>query len=333
MNNTDLIIFLIVIVIITVIIVLNINRILDNKLNNVAVNIPPINIPSPQITVKIQKSCGDNDNFSVFVDKNNPGQTQQTVTLSPSQNEHFGNLPNVNLSDVSNIKTNLENNFKDVLNTTNKINDKINDTIKNTIDTVLKKPANDINNKNVLGESSLLSVSQILPKIQNINVISNYDDIKKTSMADIPYPDDDNIVPYGNYPYIKKMEQNQETNKAKKTICGNTSLNDMRINAYGKMTRNSKYINDIKFPICDNTERNLIGDNINDEDIDITEIYRDQQVFVKTYLEDPIVRAYNLDTYESYSPLFKSGNIPLDNEFKNPKPSGFIFTNNPAYER
>ena len=118
----------------------------------------------------------------------------------------------------------------------------------------------------------------------------------------------------------------------------------MQKKAYGYMAKNMKGV-DVNFPSCGKYEKDFIGENldqlnqptepnkINDPEIDITEHYRQNQNFVKTYLEDPILRAYNLTSYDNYSPLFTSGKISLDKDISNPKPTGYIFQNSPIFNR
>jgi hypothetical protein len=284
MSYTDFIILIIVVVIIIAIVVLNINSLIDKKLSNIAVNIPPISIPTPQVTVKVQKSC-TNDDYIVYLDKEGGTQNQQIVTMSPIDDinnvnnentaEHFGSISNVN------------------------------------------------------EESKPLQIPQ-----NSINIIPKYISTDNTTESNIKFPDDDEIVEYGNYKCTRNPKIEVKPVLPPKEKCGNQSLNNLKDDAYGYMAFNSKGINDYNFPLCSNYERNLIGDNSNEtNDINITELYRKSQTFIKAYLEDPVVRGYNMDTYESYSPLFTSGKIPINKEVNVPKPNGYIFQNSPAYER
>lgn len=74
--------------------------------------------------------------------------------------------------------------------------------------------------------------------------------------------------------------------------------------------------------------------NINDDyDLNITELYRKKQIYIKSYLEDQTVRGYNLDSYADTAPLLNTGLIKLDKEVNFPKPNGYIFESSPVYKR
>jgi hypothetical protein len=99
MNILDILLLLCIAAIIIWAISYNLNATLNTRLSNVAINIPPITIPPPQITVKIQKPNGLNDSYDVYIENQKSNQKGQVVSLSPIGNEIEGFSPNLN--DVS----------------------------------------------------------------------------------------------------------------------------------------------------------------------------------------------------------------------------------------
>ena len=55
LSNIDIIVIIVLLIVIVVIIGLNISSYIDKKISNICVNIPPIKIPQPNITVTINK--------------------------------------------------------------------------------------------------------------------------------------------------------------------------------------------------------------------------------------------------------------------------------------
>jgi hypothetical protein len=295
MNSFDIFVLIMVVIIIVAIVLINVNSILDKRLSNVAVNIPPINIPSPQITVKVQKSCGS-DEYDVFIDNENKGSAEQTVSLSPAV-EHF----------IS----------KDQI--INKL-DVVKNTVSNVVDALPEK------GKQIL---PIKVDNKIETKIDNeVKINDNIKYAENTPKTHIKFPDDDQIVEYGDYMCVHKNVHNATEKLAERQkSCENQSLIDKKNDAYKHMIKNSADKNDHVFPDCDMREKN----NINGSDIEPLEHYRKYQHFVKAYLEDPIMRSHNIDQYQEVSPLFNSGKIPLTDGFKNPKPMGYIFESSPTY--
>lgn len=75
---------IIILILLTFVIIYSVNTILSDKLSNIAINIPPISIPTPQITVRVQKSTNTNDQYDVYInDKIMTPQSEQIVSLSP----------------------------------------------------------------------------------------------------------------------------------------------------------------------------------------------------------------------------------------------------------
>ena len=68
-------------IIIAIIVVINIRKILNDKLSNIEVKIPQIEIPQPNIIVKVQRKC-DSEEFDVHIDKKDTKTKKQIVGLS-----------------------------------------------------------------------------------------------------------------------------------------------------------------------------------------------------------------------------------------------------------
>jgi len=303
MNTFDIIIILIVIIVIVVLIGININSVIDNKLSKVAVNIPPITIPSPKVIVKIQKSCGSDD-YDVFIEKSQGQQEEQIVSLSPI-NEHFSNNNNILHTTSHNMHT-----------------------------TPQSSKSNE--SSNILGNDQFNQNQHKMDKINMdpIKISPKYEDVRQTSLKNIQYPNEDSDVNYDTHSSANepsKQEVNESSKSEQKSIpCKNESLNNQRIDSYQYLINNSKEVNNHQFPICD---EHTPVDNINDPDVDILDHYRKQQVYVRGYFEDPVLRGSNVDSYDNAIALTAIGKIPLVNNFKQPKPSGYIFSDSPAYNR
>src|SRR5689334_21741502 len=81
-NKYDILIILIIAIIIAVIVAINVKKTLNDKLSNIEVKIPQIEIPQPNIIVKVQKKC-DSEEFDVHIDKEDTKTKKQIVGLSP----------------------------------------------------------------------------------------------------------------------------------------------------------------------------------------------------------------------------------------------------------
>jgi hypothetical protein len=82
LNKVDIIIIILIVVVVAVAVVINVKKTLNEKLSNVEIKIPGIEIPQPQVTVKVQREC-DSDEFQVHVDKKSDPTSKQVVGLSP----------------------------------------------------------------------------------------------------------------------------------------------------------------------------------------------------------------------------------------------------------
>ena len=93
----DILTIIIVMILIIAIIIINLTNLINKKLTGIAVNIPPIEIPDPNITVKIQRNCNkemtnDNDDFRIFIEKN--GSTQYSISPKIESEHTVGKIEN-----------------------------------------------------------------------------------------------------------------------------------------------------------------------------------------------------------------------------------------------
>lgn len=65
-STFDIILLFILAIVVSMIIGYNIIYIIDKKISSVNINIPPIHVPKPSVTVKINRT---RDNYDVYVDK------------------------------------------------------------------------------------------------------------------------------------------------------------------------------------------------------------------------------------------------------------------------
>lgn len=122
----------------------------------------------------------------------------------------------------------------------------------------------------------------------------------------------------------------QEFSEKDKRIC-NASIHASKLNAYGKMFDNSENINNFTYPICDNKLYTDILYDTRSSD-NVVDDYRNLQQYVKSYLEDPIMRGYNVNDYDDSATLLNIGKINITNGEKQPKAVGFVFDTSPAYK-
>lgn len=253
MNKFDIIILIIVVIILSVIIGININSVINNKLENISVTIPPIKLPEPNIIVKIQKDCDRND-YDVYIEKS-----------SDDKLEHF-----------SEANKNKEEKHVDPY------------TIKNT-------------------EEKLINISE-----KNISLAP----ITKKSTQ---FPDADNIIKYGDYTCYKKTEQpKQEEIKTEEKTKEKLPLNEsILLNEYETY----------KYLFKNNTKllKDDFDEQINELNYDPAEYFKKHQQFVKSYLDDPIMKGGNIGEYNDVADIYDIGKIKLTKITEYPQPDGYIF--------
>ena len=89
-NKYDIIVIAMITIIIAIIVVINVKKTLNDKLSNIEVKIPQIEIPQPNIIVKVQRKC-DSEHFDVHIDKEDTKTKKQIVGLSPISHKQIVN--------------------------------------------------------------------------------------------------------------------------------------------------------------------------------------------------------------------------------------------------
>ena len=80
-------------------------------------------------------------------------------------------------------------------------------------------------------------------------------------------------------------------------------------------------------------ESKITANCYNDDNFENPVKYRNFQTFVKSHLEDPVLRGGNIGDYSEVSPIFQSGNISLIKDTKYPEPEGFVFNTSSVANR
>ena len=316
-------------------------KLVDNKINNI------YHMPDQPIVVKISK---DNkyENFD-------PLDISTNIANVSSQLQSVVNkfIPTTNLPSPQVIQTTIQ--------TTNSPIPTTNLPIPTTNSPILTTnspiPTTNSPLPQVIQTTNVPSLSQIMSmNMQNISpqqqsMIDNYiqpqnnqvklnveNNTYKTDKNSIKYPNEDSVINYtGNNCNQKKDILNNTNNeitnsniKQNENLCKNKSLVQQRSDAYTYMKNNSVGVDN--FPICNQNKSD--PDNITNslDEIDIADIYRKNQVFIKSYLEDPIVRGGNIGEFEEYAGLSDIGLLSLENK-SHPKPSHYIFNTSPVFSR
>ena len=115
----DILTITILMILIGAIVFINITNFINKKLTDITVNIPPIEVPDPNITVKIQKTCNaenhnnsdsfsdngfENQNYQIYVEKNNP----KNYSISPIIETENNNIENFFIMDNKNAPSTLK---------------------------------------------------------------------------------------------------------------------------------------------------------------------------------------------------------------------------------
>ena len=125
----DILTVIIILILVSAIIIINVTNVINKKLTGISVNIPPINIPDPNITVKIQKHCDKNNNeddYKIYVERNMPSMYDISPVIEKNI-EKFESVGSGSDSEKENIKTllNDEKFLENVANYIKKKNEKI----------------------------------------------------------------------------------------------------------------------------------------------------------------------------------------------------------------
>lgn len=206
--------------------------------------------------------------------------------------------------DLSNMTSNV---VDEILKNQKKINNLNNQTLSKAFDKLTTDLTNDINNN--FAKST--DLNQLNQQPETVVVIQNdIPDCKQKTVDDIWMPDETDIVNYD----IQSKQSDQLKPQMQSILKPDAEL-------------------PFFYPNCLCGMDDKINDINDNYDVDLTNMYRQKQIYIKSYLEDPIVRGYNLDSYDNLSPLEKTGLINLEKEVKYPKPNGYIFKTSPAFKR
>ena len=191
-NKYDIIVIMLVITLSTIIIM---KKILNDKLTNIEIKIPEIEIPQPNIIVKVQREC-NSDKFDVHVQKENDIKVpKKIVGLSPSDKnitqvrniEEFDNL--IPYVEKNNVDTFFGKNFPDVSNTIKFNVDPVNNNLW-TDSNEMKKYNDDTIRAIIEADSNYMENRKLIPpsldnqiirggNIQQYNKYSGLDEIGK----------------------------------------------------------------------------------------------------------------------------------------------------------
>lgn len=300
MRSIDIIILFIVLLIVTLIIVININSTTNLSKSTYITN-----------TTNTTQTDQDIEHFDISTIIND---------IVKKQNEATETIKKINLNTLSKITNDITNEMSsDIQNNTSKITNVMKTNLLQNFQSTNSPVTSEIKTKSALASEFKTAVETNLEntnsKFNDDCTVNNVDNI----VDNIDNIDDKNF-------YLTKLIDRKLPEK--NNYCEINLENEILTDDNTTMLKNSEHINNISFPICENES------NINDNyDIDITETYRKKQMYVRSYLEDPIVRGYNIDFYDSSSPLANTGLIKLEKEVNYPKPIGYIFKSSPVFKR
>lgn len=126
-SKTDVFFIILFLIVISAIIGFNIVSIIDKKISNVSVNIPPVNIAPPQIVLNIKKNnngnwtvCDNNNNNTIVdikledniqnscLDNKNSNLNIQNSNLNDIQDDNLNNIQDNNLNNIQDSKLNIQ---------------------------------------------------------------------------------------------------------------------------------------------------------------------------------------------------------------------------------
>ena len=116
-------------------------------------------------------------------------------------------------------------------------------------------------------------------------------------------------------------QQNEIINKQTEAInkyVENTENSKKRFNT--NVVKPAEDVNNYFNKIRDETDKVIKKNQTSEDNIDISEHYKNKIKIVKSYLEDPIMRGSNIYESEQYSKLLEIGNIKIDEKITPPNP-------------
>jgi len=222
--------------------------------------------------------------------------------------------------------------------------------------TQLSNPEN-FTNANFVGNNNF-GTSQNLPNVSTNNVAQNNVQVvapvsSQPTLSNVsitqqpvqpPFPTTSESVQFPNIDSkpscngdIKNLVNNNMGNppaNEPKTVCKNASLDQQRIDAYKYLIQNGNKVgqtNLVNSCDVDHTDPDNITNSYGWDDI--SQIYRRNEFYGRTYLEDPILRGGNIDNYNDYAKLTDIGLIPLNKDVPNPRPNDYIFSTSSVFEQ
>jgi hypothetical protein len=331
-NKYDIIVIALIIIIVAIIVVINVKKTLNDKLTNVEVKIPEIEIPKSNIVVKVQKECGS-DQYDVHVQKeDNFKEPTQKVGLSPST-QFVKNIKTVeNFRSVGDSQDNQQQNkdlFKDPESmqydpTKNLFSDKeLSEDEKEHL-----KYKNDLQR---IQPNTVLFKGRTMPKTiqeddvseeeEAVEIIPQYKTMFPTTDRNVEFPDEDQIVDYGKYvcmakPQFEKLNYHCDPNQIKRH---NTEVVQSIIEHDKKYDKSEM---DKMNPVDD---ANRKWDE--DDHYDYLEYFLKHRQFIPSSFEDGVTRGSNVADYDGFAGLNDIGKIKLGRtKYKYPKPNNYLFS-------
>lgn len=354
-NKYDIIVICVIMVITIIIVVINIKKMLNDKLTNVEIKIPEIEIPKSDIVVKIQREC-NSDKFDVHVEKDNLKTPAQKIGLSPSANfikniktiEDFDNTAMKNDQYIEHFKN--ENGLfkKSELFKYDPTKDVFSETELSEEEKKFLKYKNDLQR---IQKDTILFRGLTLPKnVQNvvseeergIEIIPQYKTMFPSTDKNIEFPDDDQIIDYDRY---NCSQYSPSQNKNKIVDHGNyvcmTKSHFNQLNNFFDPTQIKKHNtevvqniikNDKKYDESDMEKMNPVDDANRkwdkDDHYDYMEYFLKHRQFIPSSFEDGVTRGGNIGEYTETAGLDDIGKIKLGKtKYRFPRPNNYIFTN------
>jgi hypothetical protein len=189
------------------------------------------------------------------------------------------------------------------------------------------KTENFTNNQEEIKYTNPYNISN--PQNKQISIASVNSPYTQISDKSVKYPDYDLILQYGDMKIgseqYYKQEEPEKNLEIKSEIMeekmANLSLIMDDYNAYKHLLKNK-----------DNVITNFEPINL-EEDEDIAENFRKIQNFIKTSMDDPIMRGSNIRKYNNVSKITDIGKIDLINSKNYPEPEEYIFESSPIFKK
>jgi hypothetical protein len=282
-----------IVLVIAFIIIINTTTIIDKKMSNIAVNIPPF--PKANIEIKIQKQC-NSDEYQVYATNKNSNYVKpNTITLNPSSTfdnkaesvEHFDNSgSNIDMSEKLQLQS--------------------------------RKPQLEGDNIDLHG--------MVKPE----EVQAGFSCDKFAGKMNETKSPNDAIIKYDNYTCYRN-DSEEGMHKAVKNPYVSKNGNASLRNNYNMSLSHFKIAPEPEI-VCNEGET-FFSNNINDLEGDIADRYKKNLHIIKSSMEDPLTRGGNILDFDKYAKPADIGRITLTDVNTLPKSSGHLFENSSGYIR